>query len=185
MQESASHHPSRRAVLGRGAVLAAGVWTVPVIQSIANPAAAGSAPPGVVQCLSQTFTGPQGGDLLFASGIDSSFFVNLHATFTDITMIYVRLFQSAADPLDAGDNGSVQFRFPDGSSGGVMFYGGSVPDPLIFGFGPTAGGSVTYHSLLVDGMAEVIVSASSVATGEPRHTFALTKVEVEVCGTLA
>lgn len=175
--------PDRRTVLRRGAAIGAGVWTIPIVQSLSNPAAASSGPPATATtCLKQTFTvDAQGNALTYTPGRERSFSVDLNATFSAISMIWVRVYESPDDPINDDEHGSVRFLFPDGGSGGVIFLG-SQPDPITMGFGPGSGrGTESYASLFLDGEGTLIVAQDPRSPG----TFALTKVEIEICGTLA
>jgi hypothetical protein len=169
-------------MLRRGAAAAAGVWTVPVIESISRPAAAGSAPPSASVCRSQTFLVDSNGQLLtYTPGRDRSFLVDLGTAFAEITSITVRLHASALDPIASDEQGSVRFRKETQPNVqiGVIFSGPS--NPVVLGFSPSGGHppDQTYGNLLADGRAELIVAQSSLSPG----SFTLTKVDIEVCGT--
>jgi hypothetical protein len=164
-------------MLRRGASVAAGVWTVPVIESISRPAAAGSAPPSAVVCRSQTFQVDRNGRALtYTPGRERQFVVDLGASFADITAIWVRLYSSPTDPVGADEHGFVGFRGelnPNTASGGV-FFGPSNPVAVNFA------SSQLYRDLLADGRAVLQIEQNTTSPG----TFTLTEVQIEVCGTL-
>ena len=175
----------RRAVLRRGAGVAAGVWAVPVVESFTRPAAAASPSAPAEQCLEQVFlVDAQGNPLTFTPGRERSFNVDLNASFAQITSITVRLYESPTDPVDAGEDGYVVFKKEDGTNAAIgVIFSGSQADPITIGFSPGGGHppDQSYEDLLADGRAELRVGQDSGGTGR----FSLLRVEIEVCGTVA
>ncbi len=169
---------TRRRVLQGGAV-AVGAWTVPVLTSVTSPAgAAGSAmpPEGSPDCRSQTFLVDR--DLqpfVFEPFVLRWLDVDLGVTFASVSTLEVLLHVSPLDPLDETDIGNViLFDGPDGI-GGQRFSGVNFRTPVVrLAFDPDI---VPFRSAVADGTLTVRLAGVE-------GSFALTQVEVRVCGRL-
>jgi hypothetical protein len=174
-----THHdqpsvPRRR--LLQGGAAAAGLWAVPVIQTVTSPAhAEGSPAPGSQDCRSQTFLVDR--DLqpfVFEPFVLRWVELDLGVTFSSVSSLEVFLYESPVDPVAGSDVGNViLFDGPEGV-GGLRFFGNDPRDPIRLAFDPDVR---DFRPAVADG-------ALSLRLGGIEGSFILTKVEVRVCGTL-